>query len=368
MSAQPEGSGVPAVQIVGPTDGWILERLARRLAAKLPYAQFVPWSPEPSATARLAYYVNYALFDRPSGLIDVAFFTHLDEEQDFLQRARRVDFCVCKSRLYADWLAARGVRAVAHIPMGFDAYRYRPRLVLGVVGRLEHPRKGGHLVEQLRGLPFVEVAVTEGRVAEGDLYAFYERLDYVLIPATVEGGPMSLLEGLAMGKPVIAPEGVGMVPEFGETEHIRRYPAGDGDALVRLVTACYEEKLRRTRLVQDRTWDRWAEAHHHLFARLLEARGAALPRPGPAFRFGMLGELEVPFGAKVDDLEAAVDQAAAHLYFGEHPLARAVLEAALPRHPCVRKLLTTMHAIPAGEGGGAAPRSSRETSHIKALR
>jgi hypothetical protein len=31
----------PIVQVVGPTDQWILERLARRLAAKLPYARFV---------------------------------------------------------------------------------------------------------------------------------------------------------------------------------------------------------------------------------------------------------------------------------------------------------------------------------------
>jgi glycosyltransferase involved in cell wall biosynthesis len=257
------------VQIVGPDDGWVLEGLARRLAALLPYAEFVPWEPRPTPATRLVYYVNYALYDRPSGRIDVAFFTHRDESQGFLERARSVDCCVCMAKGYADWLRERGVADVVHIPTGFDAERYRPRLVLGVVGKLDHPRKGRDLVERLRRLPFVEVRATEGRVPEEDLPAFYQALDYVLIPATVEGGPMSLLEGLGMGKPVIAPEGVGMVPEFGEMEFLRRYPPGDADALVRLVTACYEEKCRPRRLVQGRTWQRWAADHDALFRRLL---------------------------------------------------------------------------------------------------
>ena len=42
--ADPGGPGRDddlAVQVVGPDDGWVLERLARTLAAKLPYAEFV---------------------------------------------------------------------------------------------------------------------------------------------------------------------------------------------------------------------------------------------------------------------------------------------------------------------------------------
>ena len=81
----------PIVQIVGPTDGWVLETLARRLADKLPDAEFVPWKPAPRHCTALAYYVNYALYEGPSGLLDVAFFTHRDDDQQFLARARRVD-------------------------------------------------------------------------------------------------------------------------------------------------------------------------------------------------------------------------------------------------------------------------------------
>ena len=65
-----------------------------------------------------------------------------------------------------------------------------------------------------------------------------------------------------------------MVPEFPDTELIHRYAVGDGEALVRVVTECYETKRRGSRLVEDRTWDRWAERHQELFDRLLRERPA----------------------------------------------------------------------------------------------
>jgi hypothetical protein len=338
IDAAGRGDG-PVVQVVGPDDGWVLERLARILAAKLPYAEFVPMRPQPGPATRLAYYVNYALFDRPSGLIDVVFFTHPDEAHQSVERARRADACVCMARQYADWLAARGVPAATHVPMGFDSYGYRPRLVLGVVGRLEHPRKGRDLVEAVRRLPFVEVVATEGGTPPEGLRAVYERLDFVLIPATVEGGPLCLLEGLAMGKPVIAPDGVGMVPEFTPSDQIRLYPAGDAAALARLVTDCYREKEARTRTVRGRSWDDWAERHHHLFVRLLRARGLTPPTPALGFRFGMLGELDVPPGTDAGPLEEAIDRAARNLFIGQYRAARDGLREAARRYPFVEPLL-----------------------------
>jgi hypothetical protein len=362
MSHPPSDEAEAVLQVVGPTDNWVLERLARRLAAKLPYAAFVPWKPGPDGVARVAYYVNYALYQGPSGLLDVGLFTHRDDTQQFLERARQVGACVSMSRLYADWLTGQGVRHVVHIPMAFDAYRYRPRLVLGVVGKLDHPRKGRPLVERLRALPFVDVRATEGQVPDEDLPDFYQALDYVLIPATVEGGPLSLLEGLGMGKPVIAPDGVGMVPEFPDSDSLVRYPAGDADALVRVVTACYEKKRTCAGLVQGRTWDDWAEAHHALFTRLLRERGLAAPQPAPGFRFGLLREVEVPLGVAADPLEASVDQAARHLFFGRYAQARAELRAAVVNYPFVQPLL---ERIPEQDEGGrkAAPRA-----HARALR
>jgi hypothetical protein len=145
-----------------------------------------------------------------------------------------------------------------------------------------------------------------------------------------------------MGKPVLAPEGVGMVPELLETDLIRRYPAGDAEALVALVSTCYEEKRRRSHVVQDRTWDAWAQAHHHLFMQLLRSRGQSVPAPALGFRFGMLTEIDISPGVAVHPLEDAVDQAARHLYFGRSDAARAVLEGVCPQYPLVQSLLDTI--------------------------
>jgi hypothetical protein len=146
----------PLVQAVGSADGWILERLGHRLATELPYAMFSINQPDRGIGGGITYYVNYALFEDPTSFIDVGFFTHLEDSHDFLGRARGMDWCVFMSKKYADWLRELGVQHVTHIPMGFDVYRYRARLVLGVIGKLDHPRKGRLLVEQVRELPFAD--------------------------------------------------------------------------------------------------------------------------------------------------------------------------------------------------------------------
>lgn len=340
-TAANSGAPTASLDVVGPTDQWILERLARRLVQKLPYATFREWEPRRGGATGLVYYVNYALDRGPTQFVDVGFFTHRDDSQGFLERAWELDFSVCMSKIYADWLRSQSVSTVVHIPTGFDAYRYRPQLVLGVVGLLEHPRKGKHLVDLIRSLPFVEVRVTDGRIADGQLRDFYQGVDYVLIPATVEGGPLSLLEGLGIGKPIIAPDSVGMVPEFPESTVIRRYPTGDGDALVRLVELCYREKCRGYELVRNRTWDDWAEAHDHLFRRLLNERGIPFPEPKDGFRFRMMAELDIPPRVDVTRLEETIDRAAAQLYFGRYAQARSVLNKALHEFPFAEKLMPT---------------------------
>ena len=345
---RPRDFSAPLVQIVGPTDNWILQKLAAVLVSKLPYASFAAWRPGPEG--KLVYYVNYALYNEPSGLIDVGFFTHRDDSHGFLLRAQQMDGCVCMARMYADWLRDRTPREVVHIPMGFDAYRYSARLVLGVIGKLDHPRKGRHLVEHLQRLPFVDVITTDGSLPEESLRDVYQRVDFVLIPATVEGGPMSLLESLAMGKPVIAPEGVGAVSEFSGCDRLHLYPAGDADALTQLVTSCFEKKLAQTMSVADRSWDQWAEDHHRFFMKLLTDRGVVVPLPGPGLRFGMIQELvsrngkDISSTTDISGLEAIVDRTAAYLYYGQVADARRLLEASLQRFPVVQKLLATMPA------------------------
>ena len=147
-----------------------------------------------------------------------------------------------------------------------------------------------------------------------------------------------------MGKPVIAPEGVGLIPEFGPTLYLRRYPAGDVAALVRLVTQCHAEKLQASRLVADRTWDHWAAGHHELFGRLLRKRrpGVACTRPG--FWLRGLAELDLAAGTDVAALEGALDRVARPLYFGDYLQTRALLQDVVTRFPEARRLLERIPA------------------------
>ena len=117
-------SRVPMVQIVGPTDGWILEKLARQLARKLPYSKFQPWKPVRPTEGQIIYYVNYALYEESTGGIDVGFFTHFDRDRQFLERARQMQHCVSMSQLYATELCRQGIDAVTHVPMGRADRRY----------------------------------------------------------------------------------------------------------------------------------------------------------------------------------------------------------------------------------------------------
>ncbi|MHB0869706.1 MAG: glycosyltransferase [Chloroflexota bacterium] len=94
--------------------------------------------------------------------------------------------------------------------------------------------------------------------------SFYNSIDYVLVPAYYEGGPMSVLEALASGKEVIAPP-IGFVQDY---PHIQ-YNTGDAEDLRRVLRELVERRQRLRRTVAHRTWQAWAEDHDRLFRQLL---------------------------------------------------------------------------------------------------
>ena len=70
--------------------------------------------------------------------------------------------------------------------------------------------------------------------------AFYRSMDYVLVPAHYEGGPMPLLEALASGVEVIAPR-VGFVDEYPHIE----FEAGNAADLRRVLRDLVAVRLER---------------------------------------------------------------------------------------------------------------------------
>ncbi|MDA8217256.1 MAG: glycosyltransferase, partial [Dehalococcoidales bacterium] len=268
------------VHIVIADDGWILERCAREIADRLANVT-VSSTPDPSADVN--YYVNYSAYRGPQPTIEVAFFTHIEERspearERFFQVAHAMDACVCMSDRYADALRQAGASDVQVITPGVDLLLYRPLVRVGVVGRTYHTgRKGEDLVRAVMDEPGIEWHFTgSGWPAPATFYSpeqmpdFYNSVDYILVPSHYEGGPMCVLEALACGKEVIAPN-VGFVEDYPHIE----YRTGDAQDLRRVLRGLVAQRDELRQAVVGRSWDNWASLHAGLFRQLLEGKSSS---------------------------------------------------------------------------------------------
>jgi len=191
------------VHIVRPTDGWALQRLAESI--EMPGGSF---GDVPDATADVNFYVNYYLWTGPTKSCDVALFTHRHGDDDphlrdrFDEVARGVDACVAMCGRTARYLPPKPT-LVWH--GAADRIFRRGPLVLGVVA-LPSPRKRLHWIPEIERRFRVEVRQTGGTLPFEAMPDFYRGIDYLLVLADTEGGPIPVQEALAMGTPVIAPD------------------------------------------------------------------------------------------------------------------------------------------------------------------
>jgi len=78
-------------------------------------------------------------------------------------------------------------------------------------------------VDELRAIPGVLVTTTDGKIPWLDMPGYYDGLDYLVVISENEGGPKPVVEALARGVPVIAPD-VGYCWDF----PVLRYRTKDG--------------------------------------------------------------------------------------------------------------------------------------------
>jgi glycosyltransferase involved in cell wall biosynthesis len=266
--------------------GWILERMGHELASRLDY---ITVGIDANKDADIQYYITYSARVQRVSPIELAYFTHLEQDQGaerrFFEVAEAVDLCICQSDPARAALSARNISNLTTIPPGVNLERFQPLVRIGVVGRTYHTgRKGEHLVAQVMDTPGIEWVFTgtgwpgpASPVPDADLPGFYRSLDYVLVPALNEGGPMCVLEALACGVPVIAPP-VGWVPNFPHIE----YRTGDVDDLRRVLSSVVKTKRDLHATVEGYSWDSFASAHHKLFE---DFRPRVPTRPERAWSF-----------------------------------------------------------------------------------
>lgn len=257
--------------------GWILEKLASEIADR---SNHVSFGTEPDPYADLQYYINYSCRRRRVGPVELAFFTHSERDENarkrFFDIAHEVEHAVCMSQRYSDELHDAGVANISTITPGVDLEAYQPKVRIGVVGRTYHTgRKGEALVADVMDVPGIEWRFTGSGwpgesqyVADGRMPEFYNDLDYVLVPALYEGGPMSVLEGLACGVPIISSD-VGWVKEY---PHIA-FDNGDARSLRKVLNGLVDERMKLRKTVEHRSWKAWGENHLELFEHVASKHG-----------------------------------------------------------------------------------------------
>ncbi len=244
---------------------WILERLAREIAAHIPGVDINAsgWPPSAVTDHDVTYCLpakNIRHFPKEPKGIRVGFFTHGDDRTRMFWQ--RFHVCLAMNQRMGGLLREFGAPRVQVIRPGTEPPS-RP-MVFGVCARTigsERTRKGLDLVEAAVGAGFDVRACTPDPQDvwpcpvshhTKDRAAFYQSIDYLIVTSSDEGGPMVVPEAIAAGVPVIAPD-VGWCWEFPVIRYDRNWRA-----------------LRKvlTGLTRPPTWHEWTEAHRALFADL----------------------------------------------------------------------------------------------------
>jgi glycosyltransferase involved in cell wall biosynthesis len=124
---------------------------------------------------------------------------------------------------------------------------------LGVDARLTFVGKERRRGEEERLRRLVSRYALEDRVewagvaARADVASFYERADVVCLPSRAEGVPMTLLEGMALGLPVLATT-VGGIPDLVDEESGVLVRPGDVPALADAIAALARDPDGRRRM------------------------------------------------------------------------------------------------------------------------
>lgn len=233
------------MKIVRNNESWIIKRLADELAG-LDFPGLI-------------YFMTYAMYEKTSQP-SAALFTHFEENnaKRFENAARNVDFAIALSEKTAqDVRRYRKQCAVIHC--GSDL---RKEVVFGVVGRV-YPsgRKGENLIAELSN-EFNFLALGTGwpcKMVDVSREKFYTMIDYLVVPSIIEGGPIPVLDAIAMGVPVISGD-VGWSWDYPGI----RFSKGNVDSLRNVLL----------KLSAVRTWSDWKRDHKFLLNNFLKEKYA----------------------------------------------------------------------------------------------
>lgn len=244
-------------------------------------------SDKPRPNADLNYWFPYFEWHRFRGFDKTptaAFYTHLepnDKGKVYLESVNHVDLCIAMNAMQSAHFD--GIQIP--LPIELDHFSIAPipqAYTIGFSGFV-YPsgRKGEKLAERLvkdlgnqvnfvasgRGWPCVTKSYSWR-----DMPKFYHGLSLYVCTAEIEGGPMTTLEALASGRPVVIPRGVGIHDELPDVGGIWKYKAGDyADLLSKVKMAMNNHFAPKglRKLVMGNTVEAWCLGHKKAFEHLL---------------------------------------------------------------------------------------------------
>jgi hypothetical protein len=179
--------------------GWVMEQIGKHLLKYLPDSYMTFREPH-DEDANI--YLNWHGFKRKNK-IDIPFFTHLEPNQEHFwnNSANWANICLCMGMSHYHMLPEH--KTIVFNPPPFEEFLSDRKLKLLVVGReYKSGRKNfGIALDKDK----VDITYTEGRLSQDELIQAYRDTDYVLVTSKNEAGPMCVVEAIALGKPVIAP-------------------------------------------------------------------------------------------------------------------------------------------------------------------
>lgn len=213
--------------------GWVLRWISES------YSKYIPKSTVSTKVDKRAdinFYVNYDLFIEKTNTIDVGYFTHKEriypkvayegysaKEKEFMianakkrakhfdEVAKKVDWCISMNHDLVKELPKNKTSTLLIPP---DPRFMKGDIVIGWVGRPQKTgRKNTKWIDEINRIDGISLKVTIPPLSFKKMPDFYRSIDYLLIYSQNEGGPLPLVEALAMGVPVIS-NNVGFVSEY----------------------------------------------------------------------------------------------------------------------------------------------------------
>lgn len=261
----------------------VLGRFARYLIERNGWTA----SEKPRINADINYWFPYFEWYRHRGFKGTktaAFYTHLEPNSKgdvYRQTVDKVDLCIAMNAMQKEHFD--GIQIP--LPVELDHFRVSPvpdRFTIGFSGFVyKSGRKGEKLAARLvKDLENQANFIASGKgwpcrtigYSWTDMPKFYQSIDLYVCTALIEGGPMTTLEALASGRPVVIPRGVGIHDELPDIGGIWKYDAGnykDMRSKVELAMRNHFSPSGLRKVVEKNTVQAWCDGHMRAFEHML---------------------------------------------------------------------------------------------------